>query len=56
MLAACYLARYPQRFMAYSMLQLRLMEIFVTRGGSAELWIEKYAAPFRKRYAFMLAE
>ena len=54
LLALDYLRRYPSPLRAYNMLQLRLMTCFIRRGGCAEAWCARYAAPFRCRFGWML--
>jgi len=56
LLATFYLDQYDSRLRAYNMLQLRLIECFVRRGGSPDEWCVRYAAPFRRRFGWMLAE
>jgi hypothetical protein len=50
------LARQRTRLQAYNLLQVQLMECFIRRGGSAEAWCVRYAAAFRERFGWMLAE
>jgi len=49
-LAQQYLERYGTSFVAYMALQRALMRRFVSRGGTNELWCERFAPIFRRRY------
>lgn len=49
-LAQMYLARHESRFAAYMALQRALLAQYVARGGSAELWCERLAPVFRRRF------
>jgi hypothetical protein len=49
-LAQEYLARYGTCFDAYMALQRALMQRYLTRGGTKELWCERFAPAFRRRY------
>lgn len=56
LLATFYLDRCATRLRAYNMLQLRLMETFIRRGGSADAWCVRYAPAFRRRFGWMLVQ
>jgi hypothetical protein len=49
-LAQRYLARYGTCFDAYMALQRALMQRYLTRGGTKEVWCERFAPVFRERY------
>lgn len=49
-LAQEYLERYGTGFNAYMALQRALMQRFVSRGGTKEVWCERFAPFFRRRY------
>jgi hypothetical protein len=56
LLATVYLSRYGTRLRAYNMLQVELMAAYLRRGGSEEAWCVRYAAAFRRRFGWMLAD
>ena len=54
LLASYYLANARSPLAAYNALQVRLMLRFIGRGGSEAEWVAHYAAPFRRRFGWML--
>jgi hypothetical protein len=55
-LGRSYLSKSPSPFAAYNRLQAALMKRFLRRGGSVEIWMERYAPRFRQRYGWLCAE
>ena len=55
LLATYYLARTQSPLAAYNTLQVQLMRRFIGRGGTEAQWVAHYAAPFRRRFGWMLA-
>ena len=53
-LAQKYLARYETPFAAYMALQRALMLHYLSRGGSEQMWCERIAPLFHRRYEQML--
>lgn len=56
MLMEIYRARYDSGFEAYMALQRALLERWLARGGTTEMWCTSLAPVFRRRYAEWLAE
>ena len=55
LLASYYLARAQSPLAAYNALQVQLMRRFIGRGGTEAEWVAHYAAPFRRRFGWMLS-
>ena len=55
LLATYYLASTQSPLAANNTLQVRLMRRFIGRGGTEAVWIDHYAAAFRRRFGWMLA-
>ena len=53
-LAQKYLARYETPFAAYMALQRALMMLYLSRGGTEEVWCQRFAPVFHRRYERML--
>jgi hypothetical protein len=53
-LATFHLDRANSPLAAYNALQIALMRRFVAAGGTAELWCDRLAPAFRRRYGWML--
>lgn len=56
MLMEMYRARCGSGFEAYMALQRALMERWLARGGTTEMWCASMAPAFRRRYADWLTE
>ena len=54
LLASYYLANARSPLAAYNALQVQLMRRFIGRGGTEAEWVAHYAAPFRRRFGWML--
>jgi hypothetical protein len=54
LLASYYLANARSPLAAYNALQVQLMRRYIGRGGTEAEWVAHYAAPFRRRFGWML--
>lgn len=52
-LAEGYLDRFRSGLAAYNAIQARLMQRFLDRGGTVELWMSRLAPVFRQRYGWL---
>ena len=50
-----YLARHQSPFAAYMALQTALLRQYLQQGGTEEIWCQRIAPAFRRRYAGVFA-
>ncbi|HEU4562104.1 MAG TPA: hypothetical protein VFS20_30025 [Longimicrobium sp.] len=51
-----YMMEYPNRFAAYTALQVALMRRYLARGGTQEEFCSRLAPAFHRRYAPLLLD